>query len=143
MIVRTPTKAAARPAVQRQPADSERKPPATGPIAGPRNGARANKPILGPRSLAVYMSEMVPPAFVNALAPKVPAKNRKTSIALKDGAPATPHEKAVNGMKVYTKVPLRPKTSDSGAQTRGPRKKPKTKIEVTAIQPVSRGFTYP
>lgn len=142
-MVRTPTNAAASPAVHRQPADSDRKPPATGPMAGPRNGASANKPILGPRSFAVYMSEMVPPAFVNALAPKVPAKNRKANIALKEGAPATPHEKAVKGMKVYTKVPLRPRTSDNGAQTSGPRKKPKTKIEVTVGQMISDRIDSP
>ena len=86
-----------------------------------------------PRSWAEKMSEMTPPALVKGEEPKEPAKNLKTRRLAMLLTPAQPARKAVNSAKVEKKTYWRPIVSLNGAQTRGPKAKPRTKRETPAV----------
>ena len=77
------------------------------------------------------MSEMIPPTEVSEDEPNVPAKKRNTSRASSELAPQQAALKMVNGTKVAINMRRRPKTSEQGAQSRGPTTKPRTKTDVT------------
>jgi hypothetical protein len=55
------------------------KPPKTGPKTGPQNAELANTGKTAVLSEAVHMSEILPPAQTNGVAPKKPARKRNTS----------------------------------------------------------------
>ena len=98
MTHRVPVRQAIRPATHLHPADWFKKPAIMGPIDGPRKGAIANIAIAIPRSLALNISAMTPPALVRGDDPKVPAKARMMIKAAMFGAPAVPALKAANAI---------------------------------------------
>ena len=91
----TPEKIAIMPITHRHPSDSARKPPAIGPIVGPRKGARAKSPMARPRSDALNISAICPPALVRGDDPNAPAKNLKTRSVCMFCEPALAALKAV------------------------------------------------
>lgn len=62
------------------------KPPKTGPKIGPQNAAFANTGKTAVLSEAVHMSEILPPAQTNGVAPNRPARKRNASWAPMFGA---------------------------------------------------------
>jgi hypothetical protein len=62
------------------------KPPKTGPRMGPQNAALANTGKTAVLSEAVHMSDILPPAQTNGVAPNRPARKRNASWAPMFGA---------------------------------------------------------
>lgn len=113
--------------------DSVMKPPAIGPATGPAKPPAAKTHIAYARGIGSHKSASAPPTTARGAEAKKPPRNRPTHIVVMFRASATGIWKMANSANPERSGILRPRTSDMGPKTIGPKTKPSTKSATPSV----------